>query len=195
MKNNNTATIIKTLSLIIIFTSTAANATYGGGGYSRPSSGSHSRPSGGSHSRPGPQGPRGPQGHPGPSGSPGPEGTAGSPGSEGPAGPVGPSGNTNIDIREGTQTCSYTWVSIYELGSDNGPDNTNDKLCTLSCQNNEILVGGGCTVVPLDGGSAAITTNTPTMQNGWQCDFISVNTADGEADYSVTVSTLCEQQN
>jgi hypothetical protein len=83
-------------------------------------------------------------------------------------------------------------MTKYELGSTNGPDGTNNKFCTLSCQDNEVLVGGGCSVVPVDGGSAAISTNAPN-KNGWQCDILSVNTADGEADYKVTVSTLCAE--
>ncbi|MEE9338124.1 MAG: hypothetical protein V3U87_08595 [Methylococcaceae bacterium] len=172
---NNIATIVKTLSLIAIVASPAANATFYGGGSNHGGkwggSGGKWRPSK-PQPRPGSQGPQGPQGP------------------QGEKGPEGPAGIANV--RQGTATCSYTWMAKYELGSTNGPDGTNNKFCTLSCQDNEVLVGGGCSVVPVDGGSAAISTNAPN-QNGWQCDILSVNTADGEADYKVTVSTLCAE--
>ena len=168
---NNIATLIKTLSLIAIVASPAANATFyggsGGGSWGGHNNGGGSY--GGGHSKPG-RGPQGPQGE---------------------KGPAGPAGIANV--REGTATCSYTWMTKYELGSTNGPDGTNNKFCTLSCQDNEVLVGGGCSVVPVDGGTGALTTNTSTNQNGWKCDIVSLNTADGEADYKVTVSTLCAE--
>ena len=180
---NNIATIIKTLSLIAIVASPAANATFYGGGSN------HSGKWGGSSG--GKRRPSKPQPRPGSQGPQGPQGEQGSQGEQGPAGPEGSAGIANV--REGTATCSYTWMAKYELGSTNGPDGTNNKFCTLSCQDNEVLVGGGCSVVPVDGGTGALTTNTSTNQNGWKCDIVSLNTADGEADYKVTVSTLCAE--
>ena len=199
----------------------AANAT-GGSGYNNYNRGgsnnNHNR--GGSRGSQGPRGHQGKRGHQGPAGPRGETGPAGSRGAAGPQGPagagvagpqgergpVGPQGERGpagggsgsaITRRVDSADCSYAGLDKFELGSANGPNGRDSFLCTLSCNDSEILVGGGCSVG--GSGNAALTTNMPynntssqRSNNGWQCDFVNLGeSGDDKVSFKVTVTTIC----
>ncbi|MEE9426257.1 MAG: hypothetical protein V3V18_14960 [Methylococcales bacterium] len=201
--------ILSTFLLTVMLVSTIANATWGNSGgrnYNNNRGGGHNnrnRGPAGPRGHQGPRGPAGPQGPAGPSseGPAGPQGPAGpaGPSAEGPQGPEGPrgpkgepgpaGGGTTLNSRVDKETCNYNGLDNFELGSDAGPNNGGgSNFCALSCNSEEILVGGGCSVGP---GQAALTTNKPNNDNGWQCDFINLGTAKTTTSFEVTVSTIC----
>lgn len=194
--------ILSSFLLTVMLVSTIANATWGNSGGRNYN---NNRWGGYNNRNRGPAGPRGPQGPAGPAGS-STEGPAGPQGPAGPAGPAGPSaagpegprgpqgepgpaGGGTLNSRVDQETCNYNGLDHFALGSDGGPNNSGgSNFCALSCNNEEILVGGGCSVGP---GQAALTTNKPTNNNGWQCDFINLGTAKTTTTFEVTVSTIC----
>ena len=93
----------------------------------------------------------------------GPAGPAGADGAVGPAGPAGGAGGLTTTTNFGT--CSYADLTIYEHGS------VNSGVCSLSCGEDEVLVGGGCRVGGT--GNGVLTTNQPSG-NQWECDFVNL---------------------
>ncbi|MEE9339616.1 MAG: hypothetical protein V3U87_16195 [Methylococcaceae bacterium] len=137
----------------------------------------------------GPAGPAGADGAVGPAGSAGadgaagPAGPAGADGAEGPAGPAGGAGGLTTTTNFGE--CSYTDLTIYEHGS------VNSGVCSLSCGEDEVLVGGGCRVGGT--GNGVLTTNQPSG-NAWECDFVNLGSDTKAPNFDVKVTTICVSQ-
>jgi len=202
MKNiKNNIIAIASLFILTVITIPAAQATYGGGhrgggGYGGGHGGGcrYGRNCGGGGRR-GPAGPQGPAGNDGSDGATGPAGSAGADGAVGPAGPagadgaVGPAGPAGgaggLTTTTNFGTCSYTDLTIYEHGS------VNSGVCSLSCGDDEVLVGGGCRVGGT--GNGVLTTNQPSG-NAWECDFVNIGSDTKAPNFDVKVTTICVSQ-
>ena len=203
MKNiKNNIIAIASLFILTVITIPAAQATYGGGhrgggGYGGDHGGGcrYGRNCGG---RRGPAGPQGPAGKDGSDGATGPAGPAGADGATGPAGadgaagPAGPAGADGVTGPAGSLStitnfgeCSYTDLTIYEHGS------VNSGVCSLSCGEDQVLVGGGCRVGGT--GNGVLTTNQPSG-NAWECDFVNLGSDTKAPNFVVKVTTICASQ-
>ncbi|WP_163834536.1 LamG domain-containing protein [Spartinivicinus ruber] len=117
----------------------------------------------GERGKQGETGERGPRGQAGPKGPQGLTGEKGETGQQGPKGETGPAGPAGKDGKDGIiktptiRTCRFE-NSHHLVGG-----------CTVSCESNEKVIGGGCNVISQANVHQFIKKNYP-FQNGWACE-------------------------